>query len=549
MTTSTNLPETPLIDDLLGNYQGSTHRISVNALKDLLDDGSKIAIPTLAGTILDARKRLVVSQDGTAYVLADRMKRLIFALSQSNFVVSGGSHPWRNPPPPNLFVWNGGYWNRDMAPPLGDAFVPASSLPPMVAVAYAAELARQFPDDDFYLVIVARGGTSIRALAGMRYRWRGATRGTLATGDIRLGDGNAQIAYNDIDLNGYLRMSEWSDLGVSDFYPARIETTLDGGASWIEFLCNATSAVEGTCAVGGTWRSQPVTVTGSMNWPPADGADVTVFPCLPRMRQVVSAIVPAAMNAMGLTGSQRRIDKMLIWPTEFDVNFWAAYEGRDYGFISDFLASYITPDTDEVITMPWPYGDGIQASRADWWNALRRIAVAQAGRRTLVDLSTTGVGNWGDVDTPGAANNIHVLRRGIEIVGTYIRKSEASGGVAPMIAISGIYTPTINGVTNVSATTVSEAMWTRNGEIVTVTGNVGVNTIRKFRATEVSISLPIFSDFPAGHYLVGQAVARGRLGHCASVIGHAATNTARLVWTSRVNSGIGWGYTFSYRVR
>lgn len=543
MTATTNLPATPVIDDLIGNYQGSTRRITIPALKDLLDDGSDVAIPTPAGTALDARKRLVVNQTGTAYVLADRMKRLIFALSQSNFVVSGGSHPWRDQPPPNLFVWNAGYWNGDMVPPLGDAFVPASSLPPMIGIAYAAELARQSPDDDFYLVIVARGGTSIRAFAGMRYRWRSATSGALASGDIRLGAGNAQVAYNNVDLNGYTRMSGPTDLGVSGFYPARIETTLDGGTSWIEFLCTATNSENGT------WRSQPVTVTGSANWPPADGTDVTVFPCLPRMRNVVSAIIPAAMNAIGLTGSQRRIDKMLIWPTESDLNYWTAYEGRDYGFIGDFLASYITPDTDEVITMPWPYGDGIEANRADWWNALRRITAAQAGRRTLVDLSATGAGNWGDGDSPGAANNIHVLRRGVEIVGTYIRKSEASGGVAPVVAMSGIYTPVIAGVANVGSTTISEAMWTRNGEIVTVTGNVSVNTTASGAASEVSISLPIISDFPAAQFLVGQAVARGRPDHCASVIGDAATNTARMAWTAQTNSGVGWGYTFSYRVR
>ena len=66
MTTSTNLPSGPLIDDLIGNYQGSTRLISVSALKKLLYDGSEIAIPTPAGGAVDARKRLVVNQQGTA---------------------------------------------------------------------------------------------------------------------------------------------------------------------------------------------------------------------------------------------------------------------------------------------------------------------------------------------------------------------------------------------------------------------------------------------------------------------------------------------------
>lgn len=72
MTATTNLPATPLIDDLIGNYQGSTRRITIPALKDLLDDGSDVAIPTPAGTALDARKRLVVNQTGTGKELIAR---------------------------------------------------------------------------------------------------------------------------------------------------------------------------------------------------------------------------------------------------------------------------------------------------------------------------------------------------------------------------------------------------------------------------------------------------------------------------------------------
>ena len=503
-------------------------------------------LTTLAEAIsgpADARKRFVVNSAGTGYVLADRFKRFIFAISQSNIALQGVGETWRYPPPPNLFVWNGGFWNGDMVPPLGNAFVPAASMPPMVAVAYAAELARQFPEDDFYLVMVARGGTSIRALAGMRYRWRSATSNAVASGDIRMGPGNGQVVYNDVDLTGYVRMSGLTDLGVSSFYPARIQSTLDGGASWIEFTCNA------AFTDGGDWRSQPMAATDSANWPPPDGTDVTVFPCLPRMRNVVSTIVPAAMNAMGLTGSQRRIDKMLIWPTESDLNYWEAYEGRDYDFIADYLAAYITPDTDEIITMPWPYGVGIEANRADWWNALRRITAAEAGRRTLVDLSATGANNWGDDNTPGAQNSIHVLRRALETVGTYIRKSEASGGVAPVIATSGEYTPAITGIANVDSVIVSDAMWFRVGQVVKVTGNVSIDATVAATETTVSISLPILSDMVDNAQLGGVAVSRHVDHPAASIIGDAATDRARMSFKAPNTTGTAWWFDFSYRIR
>ena len=532
-------PSKPDIRDWAGGVDTSAARAEAAA-------GHVDALMTLADVISgpeDARMRFVVNAAGTGYALADRFKRFIFAYSQSNIAMQGIGESWRYPPPPNLFVWNGGNWNGDMAPPLGDAFVPASSLPPMIGIAYAAELARQFPEDDFYLVMVARGGTSIRALAGMRYRWRSATSGAVASGDVRMGPGNGQVVYNDVDLTGYVRMSGLTDLGVSSFYPARIQSSLDGGSSWIEFTCNA------EFTDGGDWRSQPTTVTGRANWPPADGTDVTVFPALPRMRNVVSAIIPAAMTAAGLTGSKRRIDKVLIWPTESDLNYWGAYEGRDYDFIADYLATYITPDTDEVITLPWPYGVGIEANRADWWNALRRITAAEAGRRTLVDLSATGANNWGDDNTPGALNSIHVLRRALETVGTYIRKSEASGGVAPVIAISGQYTPAITGIANVDSVVVSDAMWFRIGQIVKVTGNVSIVATASATETTVSISLPIASDMVDNAQLGGVAVSRHVDHPAASIIGDAATDTARMSFKAPNTSGTNWWFDFNYRMR
>ena len=488
----------------------------------------------------DARKRFVVNSTGTGYVLADRFKRFIFAYSQSNIAIQGIGETWRYPPPPNLFVWNGGFWNGDMTPPLGNAFVSAASMPPMIGIAYAAELARQFPEDDFYLVMVARGGTSIRALAGMRYRWRSAGS-TPGVGDISIATGTL-VQYNETDLNSWPRMTGITDLGVSSFYPARIQVTADPSI-WTEFTCNA------AFTDNGSWRSQPISGIGSANWPPADGTDVTVFPALPRMRDVLTAIIPAAMTAAGLTGSQRRIDKMLIWPTESDVPYWEAYEGRDYDFIANYLATYITPDTDEIITLPWPHGVGIEASRADWWNALRRITAAEAGRRTLVDLSGTGANSWGDDNTPGALNSIHVLRRSLEMVGTYIRKSEASGGVAPVIATSGQYTPAITGIANVASVIVSEAMWFRIGQVVKVTGNVSIVATAAATETTVSIPLPIASDMVDNAQLGGVAVSRHVDHPAASIIGNAATDTARMSFKAPNTSGTAWWFDFSYKLR
>lgn len=467
-----------------------------------------------------------------------RPKRLIFAYSQSNFAGKATGTAWTQKPPENLRVWNGGNWAGDIAPPMGTAFLPAADFAPQVPIAYAAELARSRPEEDWFLVIVARGGTGIRAVAGTRYRFRSATTGNLASGDMRFNAGNTQIAYSETDIQGNVRFLGGASLGTSAFYPARIETTTDNGSRWIEFTptAGATDA--------GDYRTQPVTVSGSANWPPPDGTDVTVFPTEPRMRTIIPTILTNAMNALKLSGEARKIDKLLIWPTEADINFPAPYRDVDFPWLMAFLAPYLAASTQVLMTLPWPYGGaGITLPRAEWWAAIRDIVAADPTRRTLVSLDTTGAAHWGDAD------NVHVLDPSREVIGGLMARSEMTGGVPPVSALSGFYTPAMTAVANVASVTPSEAMWMRIGQVVTVSGVVTVVPTAAGAGTEVRIPLPVPSDLAAAHQLAGVASTGAYADGAAGIQGDATNDAARLIFTSRGVTGALWSYQFSYRVR
>lgn len=119
-------PSKPDIRDWAGGVDAAVDRAEdaadhVDALLSLAD---AISGPE------DARKRFVVNEAGTGYELADRPKKAIFAYSQSAFAGSSPGVAWRQTPPDNLFVWNGGNWTGDEVPPVGDAWVPARNYPP-----------------------------------------------------------------------------------------------------------------------------------------------------------------------------------------------------------------------------------------------------------------------------------------------------------------------------------------------------------------------------------------------------------------------------------
>ena len=465
-----------------------------------------------------------------------RPKRFILTYTQSNGVNKEIGGTWDGPMPSNLWVWNGGNWNGDIVPPVGNVFVPAADRNPQVPVAYAAEFALSRPDEDWYLIIVARGGTGVRALVGHRYLWSTATSGAVVSGDVRFNAGQTEIAYSETDLHGYLRFLGNTNLGTSTFYAARLETTLDGGARWIEFMCT------GPHTDAGNYRTQPIIVTGSSGWGSvAENEDVQIYPTQPRMRNVLNDTLTAAFSAAKVTGSDRKIDRLILWPTEADITYYDAYERVDFELILSLMSQWLTPKTKILMTLPWPYGTGIEVARNEWWKAIKKIAARDPGVRTVVSLSTSGAANWGD------DNNIHAT--GHEAVGRYMRMAEEGGGTLLQTVDSGSYMPAYVGVANVESITPFEARWVRIGDVVTVSGRMQVDPVANTTATSVRIPLPVASDVLTVAFLDGSAISINVADHVAFIEGDTANDAAIMSFTSRISTPVTWNFSFSYRFR
>lgn len=118
--------------------------------------------------------------------------------------------------------------------------------------------------------------------------------------------------------------------------------------------------------------------------------------------------------------------------------------------------------------------------------------------------------------------------------------------------LSGTYGPTLAGAANVDGTpTTSGAMFTRIGNIVRVEATLSVDPTAATTPTEVSITLPVASDLAATGDLSGTAVRTGGGVATASgsVEGHAATDTARLKFTSVGTGAEEWHVSFTYVVK
>lgn len=465
-----------------------------------------------------------------------RRKRVMLAYSQSNFANRADGVAWKNPPPANLFVWNGGNWNGNSNATQGTAFVPASTMAPQVPVAYAAEIARTLPEDDVYLIIIARGGTGITALTGIPYVFDSATSGAPAPGHLRLSAGNGQLIFSETDALGKVRFVGTTDLGTDPFYPGRVQINSNPNA-YLSF----TSTVAATDQ--GDYRTQPLTPGASASWPPADGTMVRLYTQLPRMWDIMRDNLQAAFTAINLTGADRKLDHLFLWPPESDLNYSTAYAADDLPYLMNLLSTYVTPATTETYTLPHPYGTGIGKPREDWWDVIRNWVAADSSRRSLVSLSSTGAASWGD------ANNIHVMNPAREDIGTFIAKSVASGASMTYSLGSGTYTPTLSAAVNVANLTAYQMMWQRVGNVVTVSGLVQVQPSTGSGDTQARISLPQASDLGFAYQLSGVAVADTTPDHCAYLQADTTNDAAVLRFTARSALAINWRVQFTYLIR
>jgi hypothetical protein len=118
--------------------------------------------------------------------------------------------------------------------------------------------------------------------------------------------------------------------------------------------------------------------------------------------------------------------------------------------------------------------------------------------------------------------------------------------------LSGTYTPTVVGGTNVSAITPQVCYYTRIGDMVTVTGNIAITpTTAASALTDVQISLPIASNITDATDIggVGAGSTFGTTSNSAmTLFGDTGSNRAAGYFNAGSTSLAGWTFQFSYKV-
>lgn len=121
-----------------------------------------------------------------------------------------------------------------------------------------------------------------------------------------------------------------------------------------------------------------------------------------------------------------------------------------------------------------------------------------------------------------------------------------SGKIAASNVLSGTYTPTMTGVTNIGAATGLVCQYTRVGDVVTVSGVVQIDPVST-GATVVGISLPIASNIGVLNNLGG--VGQGTLtAETAAIYGDSTNDRAEMQFIATDTTSHNFAFTFTYRI-
>ena len=117
--------------------------------------------------------------------------------------------------------------------------------------------------------------------------------------------------------------------------------------------------------------------------------------------------------------------------------------------------------------------------------------------------------------------------------------------------VSGVYTPTLTGVTNVGASTAYACQWRREssatGGTVTVSGKVDIDPTGA-GALELGISLPFASAFTAAQQCAGTAFSPGIASLGAAILADATNDRASLQYVAVDVTNQSFYFTFTYQI-
>lgn len=112
---------------------------------------------------------------------------------------------------------------------------------------------------------------------------------------------------------------------------------------------------------------------------------------------------------------------------------------------------------------------------------------------------------------------------------------------------AGTYTPTLTNVTNVSSSTAYTTMWTRLGDIVTVTGIVDIDQTAN-GAWQMDMSLPVASNLTNPEDLSGFGTGTIHTFDIFHIDPDTANNRASFIGNSNDKGNHPHHFTFTYRV-
>lgn len=121
----------------------------------------------------------------------------------------------------------------------------------------------------------------------------------------------------------------------------------------------------------------------------------------------------------------------------------------------------------------------------------------------------------------------------------------SSGGSAGGGVTSGTYTPAITNVTNIDRATAAVCQYMRVGNIVTVSGEVQVDT-KNAGAFELGLSLPIATDLAASSEASGTAASSGSV--MLRLSGDAASNRVRVTGVAANGNNTVYSFMFTYKL-
>ena len=122
-------------------------------------------------------------------------------------------------------------------------------------------------------------------------------------------------------------------------------------------------------------------------------------------------------------------------------------------------------------------------------------------------------------------------------------------GVLSFVKIvdSGIYTPSLTNVTNVTSSTAYSCQWMRIGNMVTVSGKVTIDPTAT-SATELGMSLPVVSNFANEEECAGTAADNTSNNHTVKIIADSTNNRAAFVFTPSGAASADYAFIFMYQI-